>query len=393
LGGRSPRWLPHQENVAEATFDEGCIPSREESDTNEIMRVTLVRPQDLGGEQINCWREFRLANRLLFSPYFAPEFTLAVAAERSNTYVALVEDLESTIGFLPLERIGRSESRPVGGPLSDFQGIVTAPGLRLDPAWVLKSAGLTCWQYDHLVHTDDVWRTHTDTTSTSPYVDLARGYDDYVQQRKAAGTLVFTKTDRYERNFKKKHAELQFAFHCQDVELLNWMIRHKRNQYFRTGEVDVFGFPWTSALLRRLLESPSQDLQVVLAGLYVGGETIAAHYGLRSSGVLHSWFAAYDPAWARFRPGMILLLNILRNCSSQGVNRFDFGKGPEAYKYRFANGVTMLAEGSVDINPIRRHVRSTWRWSKNGIKRSPLRYAAKIPGRILYYLRTRKSFQ
>jgi len=357
------------------------------------MKVSLVHPNDLGETELNRWRELRAGNPQLISPYFAPEFTLAVAEERKHTYVAIIEDLGSSIGFFPLERIGRRGSRPVGGPLSDFQGIVAASGTPLDPAIILRSAGLSSWQYDHLVHHDDIWRIHTKATSDSPYVDLTGGYDDYVQQRKAAGTLVFPKTERHERILKNKHAELQFVFHCQDVELLNWMIRHKRNQYSRTGEVDVLGFPWTSALLRRLLENPSQDLQVVLAGLYVGGETIAAHYGLRSRGVLHSWFPAYAPAWSHFRPGMILLLNILRNCSSQGVNRFDFGKGPEAYKYRFANGVTMLGEGCVDINTTRRKIRASWMWTKNWIKQTPLRDSVRTPGKILYRFLEKNRFR
>lgn len=356
------------------------------------MRVRLVRPQELNHHELDRWRDFRAGNVLLCSPYFTPEFTFAVAAERSSVWVAVIERNDSTIGFWPLERVGARACQPVGGPLSDYHGIVAQSGAIVDPIEVLKAAGLSRWRFDHLVHTDEVWAAHIDETSTSPYVDLEHGFEQYARERRAAGTSVVTKTQRIERKLEREHSDARFEFQSKDPTLLEWLIRYKQAQYRRTSAVDVFSFSWTGALLQRLHEGPSEGLQGILSGLYVGDAPIAAHYCLHSCGVMHSWFTTYDPAWAATRPGNVLLLKILRDCPPHSIKRFDFGKGPESYKYQFANGFATLFDGCVDSNRLRRLARHSLRQGKMLLKNSSLGRVVRIPGRLIYRIRARNRF-
>jgi CelD/BcsL family acetyltransferase involved in cellulose biosynthesis len=51
------------------------------------------------------------------------------------------------------------------------------------------------------------------------------------------------------------------------------------------------------------------------------------------------WFGAYqsgwDPAYAHFSVGSVLVASAIRGAAAYGVGRFDFLRGSEEYKYRF----------------------------------------------------------
>lgn len=357
------------------------------------MNVSIVDPQSLSSDQLARWRRLREANAALVSPFFAPEFTLAVAAQRANVQVAVIEDSSQTIGFFPFERVGARTGRPVGGPLSDYHGVITAASTRLDVAKLISACGISRWGFDHLVDHSDAFQHFVEVKESSPYVDLSQGYDAYIRERREAKSDVIGQTLRKERKFARDAGPLRFLFHQQDLGTLETLIRWKREQYRRTGTVDVFEFPWTGELLRRLLTDPSADLQAVLSALYAGENLAAVHFGLRSHGVLHSWFPAYDVALGRYSPGAVLTLKILERCVEHGVERYDFGKGPEAYKRSFTPLAAPLVEGRVDTSSLRRSVRRAWRKSKDWVKRTPLQSAARVAGRMLYQLSHKKAFR
>ncbi len=63
--------------------------------------------------------------------------------------------------------------------------------------------------------------------------------------------------------------------------------------------------------------------------------------------MLHWWFPVYDPQFAAFAPGWILLRELTVAAPSLGVTRIDLGRGDDEYKRRAKTGDTMVCQGFV----------------------------------------------
>jgi CelD/BcsL family acetyltransferase involved in cellulose biosynthesis len=357
------------------------------------MNITVIRPEQLNGNQVDRWHQLRSCNSALASPFFTSAFILAVNAERGNVFVAVIEDSGTAVGFFPFERTGSRVGRPVGGPVSDYHGLIASPHVKITPTELLSACEISRWPFDHLVDPGGIFAESVEVHACSRYVDLSQGYHAYIQERRQAKSDLISQTLRKEKKFVKDHEQLRFVFHQPDKAVLETLIRWKSEQYHRTNTVDIFSVPWTGSLLRRLLNQPTEDLQAVLSVLYAGDKIAAVHYGLRSQHVLHSWLPAYDIAFSRYSPGALLTLKMLEHCASVGINSFDFGKGTESYKKEFTPLSVPLGEGCVDRCTLRRQMRAAWRRSKDWVKQTPLKGAAKASGQFLYQLQQRSAFR
>src|SRR5258705_12327604 len=115
------------------------------------MDVSVISAHDLDADLIHAWKHLQSSNPELASPYFAPEFTQAVAAVPNEVEIAVMGEDGRPIGFFPYQRGARDVAEPVGGILSDYQGIICAPGFDCDPLQLLKSCRLKAWDFDHLL--------------------------------------------------------------------------------------------------------------------------------------------------------------------------------------------------------------------------------------------------
>src|SRR5438045_3016506 len=87
--------------------------------------VTLVRGNQLGPDLVKAWRALQDSNADLYSPCFAPEFTQAVARVRHDVEVAVIEGEKGEIeAIFPFQRKYRTRAIPVGGIVSDYQGLI-----------------------------------------------------------------------------------------------------------------------------------------------------------------------------------------------------------------------------------------------------------------------------
>jgi CelD/BcsL family acetyltransferase involved in cellulose biosynthesis len=73
-----------------------------------------------------------------------------------------------------------------------------------------------------------------------------------------------------------------------------------------------------------------------LWSLDLDGEAIAAWYGWHIGGKYLYYQAGFDPAWARYSPGLLLLAHTIRSAIEEGATEYDMLLGDEPYKSRFA---------------------------------------------------------
>jgi CelD/BcsL family acetyltransferase involved in cellulose biosynthesis len=73
--------------------------------------------------------------------------------------------------------------------------------------------------------------------------------------------------------------------------------------------------------------------------LHVEGAPRAALYGLCHGDRFAFYQSGHEPAWRPRSVGTVLLGHVLRHCHAAGLREFDFLRGSEPYKFRWATGV------------------------------------------------------
>lgn len=336
------------------------------------MRVTIVRPGELGPAELKLWRGMLHGSEVLRNPFLAPEFTLAVGAARATARVAVLEEGAEIVGFLPHERRGRFLGTAIGAGISDCQALIHVPGLQWDPVELVRACGLPCWEYDHLIADQTAFGPHHLLQVGSPAMDLADGYDAYLAAR-ARETGALKSLGRKLRKLEREVGELRFEYESTDPEVLRVLMGWKSDQYRRTQAPDRFDTPWISQVVTELLSARSAECTGTMSVLYAGGSPMAIHFGLRSEDVLAYWFPAYDPEYSRYSAGLGLLLRMAEAAAAQGVKLVDLGKGQTRYKDEFKTRELPIAEGRVSVSPAATAVRRTRSAIHSGVRHLPLR--------------------
>ena len=307
------------------------------------MKVSVIRPHELGPRERMRWRALQLANPGLASPYFSWQFAQAAAAARTDVRVAVLEEDHRVVGFFPFQqRMGAG--LPAGGRLSDHHGVIAAPGTQWDWAELLMGCRLSYWQFDHLA----AWQRPPVPVScgSSPGLDLSRGYDAWLRGR-LDGSSSLASLPRKARKLAREVGPLRFELLSRDAAAFDEVIRLKSEQCRRTGQLDFFAWDWTRALVQRLRDIDDEDFGGCLSTLHAGDTLVAAHFGIHTPQVLHWWFPVYSQAHSPFSPGSLLLLEVAREAARSGHGLLDLGKGDERYKQSFADCSWPLLEGFI----------------------------------------------
>lgn len=311
-------------------------------------RVDVVRTSELGVPEQDAWRGFTAGDPALAHPYFDLRYALIAGEFAPQAFVAVVHRGGSVHGFLPFQRRGGA-LQPLGAPLTDYHGVIAAPGAGIDLERLVDRLGGRLFRFNGLTSAepDPRW-----IGRPSMIADLSGGWEAWLEGRRAARPGVFKNLRRAERALTRDLGPIRFTLGEAEPEVLDHILKRKREQLARTGWPDIFACGWTEALLRRLLERPDADFGARLAVLRAGDRVVSAEIGLHGlghdgAGVRHLWFPVYEPDLGRYAPGMLMTLKTLEACAATGVTRVDFGAGAESYKAVFADPGALVYEGSV----------------------------------------------
>lgn len=340
------------------------------------VRVSPIRPRELGSAELARWRELQGGDPSLQNPFLAPEFTLAVDRARKHCLVAVLEDGPGIVGFFPYERRALGVGRAIGAGVSDCQALVHAPGLQWDPRALLRGCGLAVWEFDHLLASQAPFAPYHMLPERSPVMDVSDGYQRYLTARRPSSRRLIKSTEYKGRKLEREIGPVRFEFDVQDRVALRSLMRWKSVQYRRTGQFDRFARDWIVRLVEDLYETREQEFAGVLSVLYAADRPVAGHFGIRSGSVLSWWFPAFDPAYARYSPGLISLLRTAQAAADAGLRQIDLGRGHEGYKESFKSGDIAIAEGWVErpssVAVVRRAQRTPPRLLREVIVRHPV---------------------
>jgi CelD/BcsL family acetyltransferase involved in cellulose biosynthesis len=310
------------------------------------MRISVVRPDELGASELAAWRRFQQDQPHLRNPFLAPEFTMAVARNRPAARVAVLEDASGVVGFFPYEVRRRMVGVPIGFGISDCQGLIHQPGLDWDPVELLRACRLPVWEFDHLLAEQRPFAAFHDRRTGSPVLNLSEGYPAYLDDRNRAGDVV-KQALRKQRRMAREVGTERFEWDDRDAGALTALRGWKSAQYQLTQQYDRFATPWIHAVLEELLASPAPECRAVVSTVYAGDRPVAGHLGLRSRSVLAYWFPSYDVELSRHSAGILLCLRMAEAGAADGIRQIDLGKSEALYKTRLKNDEVPVAEGRV----------------------------------------------
>lgn len=311
------------------------------------MRVRIVPIEDITDEMVLDWNNWAAPSGRLTSPYLRFEFAGAVARARDDVRVALFEDNGEVVGFFPHHAAREGVVRPVGAPMSDYQGIVAAPGWQLDPASVLAAAGGSALVFDNWHGPVARGKAQLRSMDGSAIVDLTGGSDAYFEARAAQHPSHFRKTARLQRRAERECGPVRLEFGDPTGALFDRLCTWKQAQYRQSGKLDVLNIGWVHSVLTALRQSEGSEFGGMTAALWFGDRLAAVEFGLAAGGVYHSWFPAYEPELAKYSPGLLLMQGIFRNAQSQGIDRVDLGGGGGHYKKYYGSYEVPLGRGRV----------------------------------------------
>ncbi|WP_432588981.1 GNAT family N-acetyltransferase [Streptomyces sp. HD1123-B1] len=316
------------------------------------MEIGVYRPGELTAADREAWTALQSKAHLLGSPelanpFLAPEFTLAVGRCRRGVRIAVVREEGEPVAFFPFQRTRFGVGRAIGLGLSDAQGLVHRPGFQWDPRELMRACGLSLWEFDHLVEGQRPFTAGVRGEFPSPVIDVDRGYEAYLAELRSRSPKFTRSTLAKARRLARDHGEVVYVHDERDPAVLRTLIGWKSTQYRRTGRSDRFAHPWIVRLVQQLFHTRRASFEGLLSVLYADGKPVAAHFGLRSDRVLACWFPAYDPAYAKFSPGLVLHLRMAEGAAGQGVAYLDLGRGEKEYKDSLKTRDLRVSEGWV----------------------------------------------
>jgi CelD/BcsL family acetyltransferase involved in cellulose biosynthesis len=311
------------------------------------VRVDVVKPEELTEDHKSFWRQKQNDTPYLASPFLSYQFTQAVGRVRRDAFVAIIESDGRLSGFLPFERRPCGLGVPIGNRLSDVQAVIAEPGLRLDMAKILKTCGLGALSFTNLRAEQTCFAPDHMEVEPSYCIDISEGYEGYVEECRTSGTAVLRRAAKKTRGLTREVGPVRFSLKECSKEILQTLLSWKIAQYQRTGAFNAFEARWAPDLIDDLFHTDDSEFGGVLSALWAGDKLIAAHFGIRSKNILHCWFPAYDPAYARYSPGQILMQKMAEHAGDLGVTLIEFGCGDYRFKQSFSNREIGVAKAIV----------------------------------------------
>ena len=345
----------------------------------------MVDPVSLTADEIALWNRFRAAQQSLASPYFSPKYFQAASKAIRNVQIAICEVNGEIAAFFPFQRRTLGIAKPVGGPFSDYHGVIARSGFRFDPRTLLKDCGLTAFDYDHLPADQIDFAGFSQNSATSQRMDLSESFEHYRLQRKAAGSGEIENTLKKQTKLTKEVGSVKFIQHDSDRETFKKLIAWKNDQHKRTGVYPVLEHKCAVDFLQEILTFQENDFCGLMPSLYVNGSLAATSFCIRSGETLHYLITTYNVALQKYSPGLILLINMAIQAEHSGLKTIDLGKGQERYKLSLSNDALPLLEGTVYTNELICTTRKTVRAAVGVVESLPIGKAAALPRRAISY--------
>ena len=137
------------------------------------MKISVINGKELTEPQLRLWSRLQQSDPAFASPYFCHQFISAVASVRSDVFVGVMKEGGRTVGFFPFQRGWMGVGQPVGGGISDYQGVLVEKGVNWSAEELISGCSLSLWDFNHLIACQEPFKKYHLVKTASPVIDLS----------------------------------------------------------------------------------------------------------------------------------------------------------------------------------------------------------------------------
>ena len=355
-------------------------------ETGPIVEIDVLSPHRLTAEMVARWRELQACDLAWDSPFLSPFWAQAVERARGKgdhgTKVAVLREGDAFQGFMAV-RAGTVTAMAAGAAMCDYQALVTAPGVTVDPRQLLSALGVHRFDFGHMLESQSAFAPYARGGGSSWIVDLPDGYDAYAAAKRAAGVHALKDLDKKRRKAERDVGPVTFTPLSEADVDFGRVFEIKRAQFAATNQTDIFATGWTRRLVEDLFGVREPDFRGALFTLRIGGELAAAQFHLCGARTIHAWMISHDPAFDRFSPGLLLFQDILRWMDGTPYTRLDLGDGDYRFKRELSNHQQGVMHGFVGALSPATLVRGAAYGVRKAAESLPLGRLSHLPGKAM----------
>lgn len=310
------------------------------------MNFRLLRAEDMTEDLWQAFTHLRDANPIYDDPFFDPLYAKLVSDVRSDVRFAVAFESNVPVGFWPIHRRPGAWARPIGGPFSDWHGPVLSRKTDLKPHRFLRGVGLLGMSTYGWLPQDPSSEKRL-TFAGANMSDVSQGWDTFLDNQSERWPKHFKKMRRLARNLERDFTDVEFRFDDVSDHTFDRLIGLKREQFHRTGRHDVFAPLWSRRLLDRLRRTSGKRFRLRLCSIYFDGQHAASELVLQSDKIVHGWITAFEPEFAQYSAGNMIVQNMLERMSQYGPAIYDAGPGLDHYKRHYSNYQLPIGAGVV----------------------------------------------
>ncbi len=296
------------------------------------------------------------------NPFFDLDFAGLMSDVRDDTEILLISKGGNIVGYWALHVRPDKWCRPLGGPFSDWHGPVISPDMSIPSAdELLALAGLKGLSAHGL---QPFGFGVSDRSAITP-VSISgapESADAFLAWQKSLFPKHAKNMRRAARLANRDYGEAVLTLDDESVDAFNQVMDMKQAQYRRTGLHNVLAPDWAQDMMNRLRLACFPRLRARLSTLKLGGQLAAGEFNLLSDTVIHGWIVVYDPEFAAYSPGHMLMQAIICDMRKTGHMMYDAGSGNHDYKKVYETYQVPMVSRTLRSGLGHRPICSTWCW-------------------------------
>ena len=300
----------------------------------------------------------------------------------------LAKEQDRTVGILPLYAeplaLGGRRLRLMGDDIvgSDFLGAIARPGDAPAVARAfadhLHDAGFDELQLDDLLPEDPLLQALREDRAHAfqiapryrcPFVRLAGEFDDYLAQLPDGIGAQWHRRRRWLERCAGYRIE-RLSTPSEIAGGMEILIDLHRKRWALEGGSDAFDGARVEGFHRDAAPRLAALGWARIFVLHAEGAPRAALYGFRHGDRFAFYQAGHEPAWRPRSVGTVLLGHVMRESFAEGIEEFDFLRGDEPYKLRWATGWRETMRVSAHAGGLRARLREHGRSLGARLKRA-----------------------
>jgi CelD/BcsL family acetyltransferase involved in cellulose biosynthesis len=257
---------------------------------------------------------------------------------------------ERLIAVIPITIVrsgGQAVLRLLGQDVSDYMDGLCAEEDRVDvysliQEWLVNE--LTYCEFAEFVQLQSHALLRSMPTPASVHEEIRPGTPcPAVHLQKMDTGTVLSLTESMKKRIKVGSRQLRrignIDLSLADRQTLDTAISHlfmlHAKRWQRRGLPGIFANSDTQMFYRKAFHKLEQASALRLFTLYLDKAAIASLAAFCKDRILYYYIGAFDPDYARFGPGNLIVLHVMEFAIREGYETFDFLRGCEPYKYEW----------------------------------------------------------